>query len=191
MPFSRTFWHFLALFPTNVLNAFNRCKRFDAWNIYNAGNSSLRQVKFAKQPTATYSSGHQVKHFWWQPTLAMTSWKFEKFSGSGGILAHSLRVTSLLLFQLRYRALGAVHEWNCKFTWCHIYHMCHVNTDSLTHCSQGSVAQLVDQRTSNPKVGCSNPTWATEFFRISVSHCQCISYHHWCCPEDGSNLLTP
>ena len=30
--------------------------------------------------------------------------------------------------------------------------MCHVNRDSLTHCSQGSVAQLVEQRTSNPKV---------------------------------------
>ena len=28
--------------------------------------------------------------------------------------------------------------------------MCHVNRDSLTHCSQGSVAQLVEQRTSNP-----------------------------------------
>ena len=31
------------------------------------------------------------------------------------------------------------------------------------HCSQGSVAQLVEQRTSNPKVVGSNPTWATEF----------------------------
>ena len=29
--------------------------------------------------------------------------------------------------------------------------MCHVNRDSLTHCSQGSVAQLVEQRTSNPR----------------------------------------
>ena len=27
--------------------------------------------------------------------------------------------------------------------------MCHVNRDSLMHCSQGSVAQLVEQRTSN------------------------------------------
>ena len=41
---------------------------------------------------------------------------------------------------------------------CHKYHMCRVNRDSLTHCSQGSVAQLVEQRTSNPKVVGSNPT---------------------------------
>ena len=40
-------------------------------------------------------------------------------------------------------------RWNCKFTWCHRYHMCHVNRDSLTHCSQYSVAQLVEQRTSS------------------------------------------
>ena len=64
-------------------------------------------------------------------------------------------------------------RWNCKFTWCHRYHMCHVNRDSLTHCSQGSVAQLVEQRTSNPKVVGSNPTWATEFFNNSVGHYQC------------------
>ena len=31
--------------------------------------------------------------------------------------------------------------------------MCHVNRDSLTHCSQGSVAQLVEQRTSNLNPG--------------------------------------
>ena len=65
--------------------------------------------------------------------------------------------------------------------------MCHVNRDSLTHCSQGSVAQLVEQRTSNPKVVGSNPTWATEFFNNSVGHFS-VGYHHWCCPEDGSNI---
>ena len=65
--------------------------------------------------------------------------------------------------------------------------MCHVNRDSLTHCSQGSVAQLVEQRTSNPKVVGSNPTWATEFFNNSVGHFS-VGYHHWCCPEDGSNV---
>ena len=57
---------------------------------------------------------------------------------------------------------------------------CHVNRDSLTHCSQGSVAQLVEQRTSNPKVVGSNPTWATEFFNNSVGHFS-VGYHHWCC----------
>ena len=41
----------------------------------------------------------------------MTNWIIEKFSGSGGIRTHDLRVTSLLLCQLRYRALGAVREW--------------------------------------------------------------------------------
>ena len=33
-----------------------------------------------------------------------------------------------------------------------------VNRDSLTNYSQGLVAQLVEQRTSNPKVMGSNPT---------------------------------
>ena len=64
-------------------------------------------------------------------------------------------------------------RWNCKFTWCHRYHMCHVNRDSLMHCSQGSVAQLVEQQTRNPKVVGSYPTWATEFFINSVGHYQC------------------
>ena len=41
----------------------------------------------------------------------MTNWIIEKFSGSGGIRTHNLRVTSPLLYQLRYRALGAVREW--------------------------------------------------------------------------------
>ena len=41
----------------------------------------------------------------------MTNWIIEKFSGSGGIRTHDLRVTSPLLYQLRYRALGAVREW--------------------------------------------------------------------------------
>ena len=59
-------------------------------------------------------------------------------------------------------------ESTSKYLW-----MCHVNRDSLTHCSQGSVAQLVEQRTSNPKVVGSNPTWATEFFNNSVGHYQC------------------
>ena len=36
-----------------------------------------------------------------------------------------------------------------------------------------SVAQLVEQRTSNPKVVGSSPTWATEFFNNSVGHYQC------------------
>ena len=38
----------------------------------------------------------------------MTNWIIEKFSGSDGIRTHDLRVTSPLLYQLRYRALGAV-----------------------------------------------------------------------------------
>ena len=41
----------------------------------------------------------------------MTNWIIEKFSGSGEIRTHDLRVTSPLLYQLRYRALGAVREW--------------------------------------------------------------------------------
>ena len=41
----------------------------------------------------------------------MTNWIIEKFSGSDGIRTHDLRVTSPLLYQLRYRALGAVREW--------------------------------------------------------------------------------
>ena len=41
----------------------------------------------------------------------MTNWIIEKFSGSGGIRTHDLQVTSPLLYQLRYRALGAVLEW--------------------------------------------------------------------------------
>ena len=55
--------------------------------------------------------------------------------------------------------------------------MCHVNRDSLTHCSQGSVAQLVEQRTSNPKVVGSNPTLATEFSIIQLVIIS-VSYHH-------------
>ena len=76
------------------------------------------------------------------------------------------------------RSISHGSRWNCKFTWCHRYHMCHVNRDSLTHCSQGSVAQLVEQRTSNPKVVGSNPIWATEFFNNSVGHFS-VGYHHW------------
>ena len=56
--------------------------------------------------------------------------------------------------------------------------MCHVNRDSLTHCSQGSVAQLVEQRTSNPKVVGSNPTLATEFSIIQLVIIS-VGYHHW------------
>ena len=109
----------------------------------------------------------------------MTNWIIEKFKGSGGIRTHDLRVTSPLLYQLHYLALGAVREWipinmaHVTPVTCHRYHMCHVNRDSLTHCSQGSVAQLVEQQTSNPKVVGSNPTWATEFFNNSVGHYQC------------------
>ena len=51
------------------------------------------------------------QHQWWQPTLIMTNWIIEKFSGSGGSRTHDLRVTSLPLYQMRYRALGAVREW--------------------------------------------------------------------------------
>ena len=51
--------------------------------------------------------------------------------------------------------------------------MCHVNRGSLTHCSQGSVAQLVEQRTSNPKVVGSDATLATELFSNLVGHYQC------------------
>ena len=40
----------------------------------------------------------------------MTNRIIEKFSGSGGIRTHDLQVTSLLLYQLRYRALRAVCE---------------------------------------------------------------------------------
>ena len=69
----------------------------------------------------------------------MTNWIVEKFSGSGGIRTHDLRVTSPLLYQLRYRALGAVLEWIPIYI----------------------PIQLVI---------------------ISVG------YHHWCCPEDGSNI---
>ena len=35
---------------------------------------------------------------------------FKKFCGSGGMRTHDLRVTSPLLYQLHYRALGAVRE---------------------------------------------------------------------------------
>ena len=35
------------------------------------------------------------------------------------------------------------------------------------------ISQLVEQRTSNPKVVGLNPTWATEFFNNSVGHYQC------------------
>ena len=46
--------------------------------------------------------------------------------------------------------------------------MCHVNRDSLTHCSQGSVAQLVEQRTtSNPKV-IIDATWVVGLQLIYV-----------------------
>ena len=53
---------------------------------------------------------------------------------------------------------------------CHMYHSHTAPKDSLTDCSQGSVAQLVEQRASNPKVVGSNPTLATEFFNNSVGH---------------------
>ena len=49
-----------------------------------------------------------------------------------------------------------------------MYHMCHVNRASLTKYSQGSVAQLVEQWTSKPKVVSSNSTWAIEFLNNSV-----------------------
>ena len=102
------------------------------------------------------------------------TWATEFFNNSVG--HYQCRLSSLMLpwgwFLYRNETL-IPSRWNCKFTWCHRYHMCHVNRDSLTHCSQGSVAQLVEQRTSNPKVVGSNPTWATEFFNNSVGHYQC------------------
>ena len=68
--------------------------------------------------------------------------------------------------------------------------MCHVNRDSLTHCSQGSVAQLVELRTSNLKVVGSDPTRATEIFNNSVGHCQCQLSSSLMLPEDDSNLVS-
>ena len=40
-----------------------------------------------------------------------------------------------------------------KFTLYHIYSMCDLNRDSLKHCSQGLVTQLVEYRNNNPE-GC-------------------------------------
>ena len=102
------------------------------------------------------------------------TWATEFFNNSVG--HYQCRISSLMLpwgwFWYRIETL-IPFTWNCNFTWCHRYHMCHVNRDSLTDCSQGSVAQLVEQWTSNPKVVGSNPTWATEFFNNSVGHYQC------------------
>ena len=55
--------------------------------------------------------------------------------------------------------------------------MYHVNRDSLMHCSQGSVAQLIEQRTSNPKVVGSNPTEPLNFSIIQLIIIS-VSYHH-------------
>ena len=55
--------------------------------------------------------------------------------------------------------------------------MCHVNRDSLTQCSQGSLVQLVEQRTSNPKVVGSIPPEPLKFFNNSVGHFS-VGYHH-------------
>ena len=58
-----------------------------------------------------------------------------------------------------------------------MYDMCHVNRDSLTHCSQGSVAQLVEQRTSNPKVVGSIPPEPLNFSMIQLVVVS-VGYHH-------------
>ena len=87
----------------------------------------------------------------------------QKFSGSAGTQTHDLRVTSLLLYQLRYRALEAVREWFLIY----MAHVMHVTSCKLS-ISPGSIAQLVEQWTSNPRVVGSNPPWATEFFKIQL-----------------------
>ena len=56
-----------------------------------------------------------------------------------------------------------LHDVTC-ITW-----LCHLDRDSLTHCFQGSVAQLAEQRTSNPKIVRSNPILVTEVFKLSRS----------------------
>ena len=43
--------------------------------------------------------------------------------------------------------------------------------------AKGSVAQLVKQRISNPKVVSWNPVRTNEFIKTSVGHCQC-RFHH-------------
>ena len=58
--------------------------------------------------------------------------------------------------------------------------MCDVNRDSLTHYSQDSVAQLVEQRTSNPKVVGSWVRIPPEPLNFSIIQLVIISvgYHH-------------
>ena len=55
--------------------------------------------------------------------------------------------------------------------------MCHVNRDSLTHCSQGSVAQLGEQRTSNLKVMGSNLPEPLNFSRIQLVISVLVNHH--------------
>ena len=61
-----------------------------------------------------------------------------KFSGSGGIRTHDLRVTSPLLYQLRYRALGAVREWipiymaHVMYLWHHVNLQFHLDGVSVS-----------------------------------------------------------
>ena len=55
--------------------------------------------------------------------------------------------------------------------------MCHVNRDSLAHCSQGSVAQLVEQQTSNPMVVGSIPPEPLNFSIIQLVIIS-VGYHH-------------
>ena len=65
--------------------------------------------------------------------------------------------------------------------------MCHVNGDSLTHCSQSSVAQLVEQRIVTRRSWVRIPPEPLNFSIIQLVIIS-VGYHHWCCPEDGSNI---
>ena len=53
--------------------------------------------------------------------------------------------------------------------------ICNANRDSLTHRSQGSGAESVEQSTSNKRVEGSYHNYATEFFRNSDGHCRLSS----------------
>ena len=97
-----------------------------------------------------------------------------KFSGSSGIRTHDLRVTSPLLYQLRYRTLGAVREW-IPIYMTHVIHATSCKRTTSLGCYQcfSSVVQLIEQQTSNSKVVGSNPISATELFNNSVGRYQC------------------
>ena len=50
-----------------------------------------------------------IDDIWWAQNES--NWIIQKFYDPGGIRTHDLRLTSPLLYQLRYRALGAFREW--------------------------------------------------------------------------------